>query len=182
MPGGSGAWLIPHKPLPRNHHAFLAHGLVVADRQPFGDPATRPAVSWTPTFTHHAVVLGDRHDRSVLAEGGPRKAQRGPVDEGGAVNVGPATDLESSTVATVPYSSARLALSRGLIMKGTRLLHGKTYLGESCAISTPASAFSEKSIDSNRAESLDLYQSANVTEDVNLLMAASLETELRPTE
>src|SRR5215831_2225730 len=80
--------LIPHNlPLPGRHHAFLAHGLVVADRQPFGDPATRPAISRTPTFTHHALVLGGRHDRSVLAEGGPQKAQTGPVDEGGAVNV-----------------------------------------------------------------------------------------------
>ena len=52
-----------------------------------GDPATRPAISRAPTFTHHALVLGDRHDRSVLVEGGPQKAQTGPVDEGGAVNV-----------------------------------------------------------------------------------------------
>jgi len=74
-------------PLPGRDYALLAHGLVVADRQPFGDPATRPAISRAPTFTHHALVLGDRHDRSVLVEGGPQKAQTGPVDEGGAVNV-----------------------------------------------------------------------------------------------
>ena len=98
----SGGYLVPHNlPLPGRHHAFLAHGLVVADRQPFGDPATRPAISRTLTFTHDAIVLGDRHDRSVLAEGGPQKAQRGPVDEGGAVNVRPSADLEPSTVDTV---------------------------------------------------------------------------------
>jgi hypothetical protein len=97
------AWLIPHNcPLPGRHHALIAHGPVVADRQPFSDLATRPAVGRTPTSTDHAIVLDDyRHGRSVLAEGGPQKAQRGPVDEGGAVNVGPAADLEPSTVNTV---------------------------------------------------------------------------------
>jgi hypothetical protein len=90
MPGDSGACVIrDNSPLPGNHHAFLVHGLVIAHRQPFGDPAMRPPVSWTPNFTNHAIVLGDRHDRSVLAEVGPPKAQRGPVDEGGAINVGP---------------------------------------------------------------------------------------------
>src|SRR6516225_7007058 len=101
MPDGSGACIRHTQPLPGNHHAFLAHGLVVADRQPFGDPATRPAISRTPTFTHHAIVLEDRHGRSVLAEGGPQRAQRGPVDEGGAVNVRLSADLELSTVDTI---------------------------------------------------------------------------------
>jgi hypothetical protein len=75
--------------------------LVIADRLPFNDLATRPPVGCGPTSTHHAIVLGDRHCGSVLAEGGPQKAQRGPVDEGGAVNVRPSADLEPSTVDTV---------------------------------------------------------------------------------
>jgi hypothetical protein len=96
------ARLIPHNlPLPGRYHALVADGLAVADRQPFRDLATRPAISRAPTFTHHALVLGGRHDHSVLAEGGPQKAQTGPVDEGVAVNVGPAADLEPSTVDTV---------------------------------------------------------------------------------
>jgi hypothetical protein len=67
--------------------SLIAHGLVIADRQPFRDLATRPAVSRTPTFTHDAIVLGDRHGRSVLAEVDQPTAQRRPVGEGVAVNV-----------------------------------------------------------------------------------------------
>jgi hypothetical protein len=75
-------------PLPGRHHALIAHGLVVADRQPFSDLATRPAVGRAPTSTDHAIVLDDyRHGRSVLAEGDQPKAQRRPLDEEVAVNV-----------------------------------------------------------------------------------------------
>src|SRR6516164_7384062 len=62
-------WLIPHNlPPTERDHALIAHGLVVANGQPFSDLATRPAVGRGPTSTHHAIVLGDRHDRSALVE------------------------------------------------------------------------------------------------------------------
>ena len=74
----SNAWLIPHNcPLPGRHHALIAHGLVVADRLPFSDHATSPAVGRWPRSTHHAIVLGDRHGRSVLTEGGQPITSRG---------------------------------------------------------------------------------------------------------
>ena len=78
--GRSSAWLIPHNcPLPGRHHALIAHGLVIADRLPFSDHATRPAVGrWLPP-THHAIVLGDRHGRSVLTEGGQPMASECPA-------------------------------------------------------------------------------------------------------
>ena len=62
-------WLIPHNlPPTERDHALIAHGLVVANGQPFGELATRPALGRGPTSTHHAIVLGDRHDRSALVE------------------------------------------------------------------------------------------------------------------
>ena len=96
MPDGSAAWLIQHnKPQPGRHHALIAHGLVVADRLPLSDLATRPAIGWGPTFTHHAIVLGDRHGRSLLTEGGQPMPQRGPVDEGVVVNIRLWADLRA---------------------------------------------------------------------------------------
>ena len=76
----SSAWLVPHNcALPGRHHALIAHGLVIADRLPFSDHATRPAVGRGPPSTHHAIVLGDRHDRSVLTEGGQPMAFECPA-------------------------------------------------------------------------------------------------------
>jgi hypothetical protein len=82
------SWLKQVPPQTERDHALIADGLALGDRQPFRDLATRPAVRRTPTSTDDAIVLDDyRHGRSVLAEGGPQKAQRGPVDQGGVVNV-----------------------------------------------------------------------------------------------
>ena len=76
----SNALLIPHNcPLPGRHHALIAHGLVVADRLPFSNHATSPAVGRWPRSTHHAIVLGDRHGRSVLTEGGQPMASERPA-------------------------------------------------------------------------------------------------------
>ena len=75
-------WLIPHNlPPTERDHALIAHGLVVANGQPFGELATRPALGRGPTSTYHAIVLGDRHGRSAFPQGKFGPLARKPVSE-----------------------------------------------------------------------------------------------------